>query len=173
MNKVKIFWENLQASLWFVPGLMLVGTIIAALFLIDVDSSVKSEWLLKYPRLFGLGADGSRGMLSAIAGSMLTVATLAFSLTLNAITQASGQFTPRIFRNFMRDRGNQFVLGYFVSVFRLLSNCFANYSRRRRIEIRAVAVGDDRFTARARRRSGADLFYSSHRRFAANHDDFG
>ena len=48
---------------------------------------------------------------------MLTVAALAFSLTLSAITQASGQFTPRIFRNFMRDRANQFVLGYFVSVF--------------------------------------------------------
>ncbi|HEX6125264.1 MAG TPA: DUF2254 family protein [Pyrinomonadaceae bacterium] len=48
---------------------------------------------------------------------MLTVAALTFSLTLNAISQASGQFTPRIFRNFMRDRANQFVLGYFVSVF--------------------------------------------------------
>ncbi|MDI1242378.1 MAG: DUF2254 domain-containing protein, partial [bacterium] len=45
------------------------------------------------------------------------VAALAFSLTLNAVTQASSQFTPRIFRNFMRDRANQFVLGYFVSVF--------------------------------------------------------
>ncbi len=117
MNKLKIFLENVQASLWFVPVIMLIITIALALALIEIDSNVKTEWLIKYPRLFGLGADGSRGMLSAIAGSMLTVATLAFSLTLNSITQASGQFTPRIFRNFMRDRGNQFVLGYFVSVF--------------------------------------------------------
>ena len=56
-------------------------------------------------------------MLTAIASSMLTVAALTFSLTLNAVSQASGQFTPRIFRNFMRDRANQFVLGYFVSAF--------------------------------------------------------
>lgn len=117
MNKIKLFWTNLQASLWFLPGIMLIITIALALALIEIDSNVKTEWLIKYPRLFGLGADGSRGMLSAIAGSMLTVATLAFSLTLNAITQASGQYTPRIFRNFMRDRSNQFVLGYFVSVF--------------------------------------------------------
>ena len=117
MNKIKLLWTNLRASLWFLPGLMLFATIVLSVILIDVDSSIKNEWLIKYPRLFGLGADGSRGMLSAIAGSMLTVATLAFSLTLNAITQASGQFTPRIFRNFMRDRSNQFVLGYFVSVF--------------------------------------------------------
>lgn len=117
MNRIKLFFINLRASLWFVPGLMIGFSIALALVLIEIDSRVKTEWLENFPRLFGLGADGSRGMLTAIASSMLTVAALAFSLTLNAVTQASGQFTPRIFRNFMRDRANQFVLGYFVSVF--------------------------------------------------------
>ncbi|HEX8265515.1 MAG TPA: DUF2254 domain-containing protein [Pyrinomonadaceae bacterium] len=117
MNKIKQFWANLRASLWFVPGLMLTFALGLAIGLIEIDSNVKSEWLADFPRLFGLGADGSRGMLTAIASSMLTVAALAFSLTLNSVAQASAQFTPRIFRNFMRDRANQFVLGYFVSVF--------------------------------------------------------
>jgi uncharacterized membrane protein len=117
MNKLKQFLSDLRASLWFVPGVMIIFAIALALVLIEVDSRVKAEWFAGYPRLFGLGADGSRGMLTAIASSMLTVAALAFSLTLSAVTQASGQFTPRIFRNFMRDRANQFVLGYFVSVF--------------------------------------------------------
>jgi len=117
INKIKQFLANLRASLWFVPGVMIVASIALALALIEVDSSVEREWLVEYPRLFGLGADGSRGMLTAIASSMLTVAALAFSLTLNSVAQASAQFTPRIFRNLMRDRANQFVLGYFVSVF--------------------------------------------------------
>ncbi|MGI8812315.1 MAG: DUF2254 domain-containing protein [Pyrinomonadaceae bacterium] len=117
MNTIKETLINLRASLWFVPGLMIVFSIALALVLIEVDSSVKLKWLVDYPRIFGLGADGSRGMLTAIASSMLTVAALAFSLTLAAVTQASGQFTPRIFRNFMRDRANQFILGYFVSIF--------------------------------------------------------
>jgi uncharacterized membrane protein len=117
MNKLRQFWTDLRASLWFVPGLMIFFSIGLALGLIEVDSQVKAEWFAGFPRLFGLGADGSRGMLTAIASSMLTVAALAFSLTLNSVTQASAQFTPRIFRNFMRDRSNQFVLGYFVSVF--------------------------------------------------------
>jgi uncharacterized membrane protein len=116
-NKLQKLWLKLRASLWLVPGAMICGAIAIALALIEIDSNFKYEWLEKYPRLFGMGADGSRGMLTAIASSMLTVAALAFSLTLNAVTQASGQFTPRIFRNFMRDRANQFVLGYFVSVF--------------------------------------------------------
>lgn len=117
MQKIRQFLITLRSSLWFVPGLMIIGSIILAFFLIEVDSNLEREWLVAYPRIFGLGADGSRGMLTAIAGSMLTVAALAFSLTLSIIAQASGQYTPRILRNFMRDRVNQFVLGYFVSVF--------------------------------------------------------
>ncbi len=117
MQKIRNFLVTLRSSLWFVPGLMIAGSIVLALVLIDAETMVKREWLLNYPRLFGLGADGSRGMLTAIASSMLTVAALAFSLTLTAITQASGQYSPRLLRNFMRDRINQFILGYFVSVF--------------------------------------------------------
>ena len=117
MNKLKQILSDLRASLWFMPGVMIIFSIGLALVLIEVDSQIKAEYFADYPRLFGLGADGSRGMLTAIASSMLTVAALAFTLTLSAVSQASAQFTPRIFRNFMRDRANQFVLGYFVSVF--------------------------------------------------------
>lgn len=117
MQKIKQFLITLRSSLWVVPGLMIISSIILAFLLIEIDSNIKDEWLVAYPRIFGLGADGSRGMLTAIAGSMLTVAALAFSLTLSIIAQASGQFTPRILRNFMRDKVNQFILGYFVSVY--------------------------------------------------------
>lgn len=110
-------WIELKASLWFVPGIMITISVLAAVGLIEYDAVTGSKWKKEYPFLFGVGADGSRGMLTAIASSMLTVATLAFTLTISAITQASAQFTPRIFRNFLRDRTNQFVLGYFVSVF--------------------------------------------------------
>jgi uncharacterized membrane protein len=117
MKKIRQFLIILRSSLWFIPGLMIISSIILAFFLIEVDSNVKDEWLVAYPRIFGLGADGSRGMLTAIAGSMLTVSALAFSLTLSIIAHASGQYTPRILRNFMRDKVNQFILGYFVSVY--------------------------------------------------------
>ena len=117
MQKIRQMWLALGSSLWFIPGLMIAASIILAFLLVEVDGRVNRELLLTYPRIFGLGSDGSRGMLTAIAGSMLTVAALAFSLTLSIIAQASGQYSPRILRNFMRDRLNQFVLGYFVSVF--------------------------------------------------------
>jgi uncharacterized membrane protein len=56
-------------------------------------------------------------MLSSIAGSLITVAGLTFSLTVVAMAQASSQYTSRILRNFMRDRSNQFVLDFFVGIF--------------------------------------------------------
>jgi uncharacterized membrane protein len=40
-----------------------------------------------------------------------------FSITIVAVTQASAQYSPRILRNFLRDRANQAVLGVFVGIF--------------------------------------------------------
>ncbi len=117
MNKLKRLWGELRSSLWFVPGLIVLGSIAVAFALIEVDSRISRETLLKYPRLFGAGAAGSRGMLTAIGGSMMTVAGVTFSLTLAALAQASSQYTPRILRNFMGDRANQIVLGSFVGIF--------------------------------------------------------
>lgn len=60
---------------------------------------------------------GARSILSTIAGSMITVAGVIFSITLVALTLTSSQFGPRILSNFMGDRINQFVLGTFTSTF--------------------------------------------------------
>ena len=48
---------------------------------------------------------------------MITVAGVAFSIVIVALTLASSQFGPRLLRNFMKDRVNQFVLGSFVATF--------------------------------------------------------
>ena len=85
--------------------------------MVEFDANTSWNGTKQYPLLFGVGAEGSRGMLTAIAGSMLTVAALAFSLTLTTITQVSSQYSPRVLRNFMADRINQIVMGYFVAVF--------------------------------------------------------
>lgn len=116
-TRFRQYWQLLQESLWFVPGLMVVGSFGLAYGLVWFDGHTSWHGEKRFPLLFGAGADGSRGMLSAIAGSMLTVATLAFSLTLATITQVSNQYSPRVLRNFMRDRVNQVVMGYFIAVF--------------------------------------------------------
>ena len=117
MGKIQAVWEDVRSSLWFIPALMGLGAVLLGIAFIEVDSRVTYSALIQWPGLFGSSAEGARNILSAIASSMITVAGVTFSITIVALSLASNQFTPRILRNFMRDRGNQVVLGIFVSVF--------------------------------------------------------
>jgi uncharacterized membrane protein len=63
------------------------------------------------------GPDGARGLLSAVASSMVSVAATAFSITIVALQLAASNFGPRLLRNFMQDTGNQIVLGTFIGTF--------------------------------------------------------
>lgn len=71
----------------------------------------------RWPRLFGVGHDGSRAMLTAIASSMITVAGVVFSVTIVALSLAASQYSPRVLRTFTSDRPTQLVLGVFVGIF--------------------------------------------------------
>ena len=117
VNKVLLFWENLRSSLWFVPALIVSGCVGLAVAFVEIDSLYFQELEQRWPRLFGVGAAGSRGMLTAIASSMITVVGVTFSITVVALALASNQYSPRILRNFMRDLWNQAVLGVLVGVF--------------------------------------------------------
>ena len=86
----------------------------AAFLLVYVDRAMirgRVGWL------YAGGADGAKTMLSTVAGSVIAVAGVVFSITIAALTQASSQFGPRLLRNFMRDTANQVVLGTFVGTF--------------------------------------------------------
>lgn len=117
MNKLKLFWSDLRGSFWFLPTLILAGSIILAVGLIEADSTGSKQWAERWPRVFGAGAAGARGMLSTIAGSMMSVVGVTFSMTLVTLALASSQYTSRILRNFMRDRVTQVVLGIFAGIF--------------------------------------------------------
>ena len=112
-SRLANLWETLSASLWFVPSLLTLFAVGLAFAAIGLDDAIRqgSEWA------YGGGPEGAREVLSAIASSMITVAGVAFSVMIVALTLASQQFGPRLLRNFMRDRGNQVVLGTFIGTF--------------------------------------------------------
>jgi uncharacterized membrane protein len=117
MGRLRAVWSRLIEGLWFVPVVLVLGAILLAVAMVELSASINSDVLAHWPRVFGVSPEGARSMLAAIAGSMITVAGVTFSITMVAVTQASSQYTPRILRNFMRDRANQVVLGVFVGVF--------------------------------------------------------
>lgn len=93
------------------------GSIALAILMVYFEGAVSLELTQRFPWLLGANAEGARSILAAIAGSMITVAGVTFSITIVALALASNQYTSRILRNFMRDRWNQVVLGMFISVF--------------------------------------------------------
>lgn len=112
------YWDTLRASYWFIPSLMTLSAIAAAQGVLALDGTLYdadvgiAEWL------YGAGEPaGARALLSTIAGSMITVAGVTFSILLVALSLASSQFGPRLLRGFLRDRGNQLVLGTFIATF--------------------------------------------------------
>ena len=117
MHKFKQLWSNLRSSFWFMPSLIVVANIVFAAALVEADSIGSDRWLAQWPRLFGAGADGARQMLSTLAGSMMSVMGITFSMTLVALALASSQYTSRILRTFMGSRVTQVTLGIFAGIF--------------------------------------------------------
>lgn len=109
--------DSLHSSFWFIPSLMVVLAVVLSFLTIHFDQSSKADIIGSLGWAYALGPSGSRAILSAIAGSMMSVATTAFSITIVALQLASSQFGPRLLRNFMQDTGNQIVLGTFISTF--------------------------------------------------------
>jgi uncharacterized membrane protein len=110
-------WYDLKDSLWFRPAIMTVLAVVLAIAMVQIDHAFLREKRIHTWWLFEGGAEGARGVLSAIAGTVMTIATTAFSITIVALQLASSQFSPLILRGFTGDRGNQLVLGAFIGTF--------------------------------------------------------
>jgi uncharacterized membrane protein len=115
--KLKQYWFNIKNSLWFLPAIMAMIAIVLAFILIEVDNHISYDNFPMDWFVYGGQREGARSVLSTIASSMVTIAGVTFSITLVALTMASSQFGPRLLRNFTSDRGNQFVIGTFISTF--------------------------------------------------------
>lgn len=116
--KTSVVTDQVVNSYWFVPAMMTAGSVLLSVLSLWLDDQIREDvpsWL--QPLVFSGGPDGAREVLSVIAGSMITVAGVVFSITIVALTLASSQFGPRLLANFMSDRGNQVTLGTFVATF--------------------------------------------------------
>jgi uncharacterized membrane protein len=105
------------ASYWFIPGLMTAFAAAMALVSVWIDRTWEDAWPPGLGWLLFSEPDGARAILQAIAGSMVTVAGVTFSITIATVSQATNQFGPRLMTNFLQDLGNQITLGAFVATF--------------------------------------------------------
>jgi uncharacterized membrane protein len=117
MTRLRAAWEYLRGTYWAVPSAMSIAAVLLSAGMIQVDQAATPRLLDRLSWVYTGGPEGARAVLSTIAASMITVAGVTFSITIVALTLASQQFGPRLLRNFLRDFGNQVVLGTFVATF--------------------------------------------------------
>lgn len=117
LDRIIQLWDRMRTSLWFVPSIMAFGALVLAIATPYLDRLVPDEWLEKIPLVFSGQPDGARAVLTTIATSMIGIAGVVFSMTIVSLQLASSQFGPRLLRTFLRDTGNQVVLGTFLGTF--------------------------------------------------------
>ena len=108
---------NLRENYWFWPSMMTLLAVVLGFVLPYLDILLGPGWIQAVGFLRPTDVDGARAILTTMAGATLGVAGVAFSVTIVAVSFASGNYGPRLISNFMGDKENQIVLGIFVATF--------------------------------------------------------
>ncbi len=111
------YLNMIRYSFWFVPILMALGAVGLAYGTVAIEGPLTTWLNSALGWKFNGGAEGAAAVLGNIAGSMITIAGVVFSMTLVALSLTVSNLGPRLLRNFMRDRSTQVVLGTFVATF--------------------------------------------------------
>jgi uncharacterized membrane protein len=111
MARLLALWHWMRAGLWFVPTIFALAAAGLAGVMLTVDFGLSSKvWWLHS----GNARDAS-SLLQTLLSSMITMTTLAVSITMIVLTLAAGQLGPRLIPNFIDDQRTQVPLGFLVA----------------------------------------------------------
>jgi uncharacterized membrane protein len=105
---------GVRGGLWLIPVMCVLAGIALSVATVWIDRASGFELI---PRWLTGGPDAALGILSTIAISMVSLATLVLTITMVVVQLAMGQFSPRIVQSFLRDRPSQLAIGLFVASF--------------------------------------------------------
>ncbi len=106
--------EYLGGALWVMPFAAGTLALCAALLLVRVEPA-EGTFLDRFA--FQGSSDDAWAVLLAITGTVVTVIALVLGLSVVALQLTSTQYSPRLLRNFLRDRPNQIALSVFLATF--------------------------------------------------------
>jgi uncharacterized membrane protein len=139
MQRLKSLWESIRTSLWAVPLAMTIAACALAVVTTGIRIDVGNDpvWFL-----YSGDAQEAPQFLGDLMTAMITMATLAISITMVVLTLAAQQLGPRLIRNFMSDLRTQYALGlFFATVIYLILVLRAAYGAGDSAPNLAVTVG--------------------------------
>src|SRR4051794_9006158 len=104
----------LAKRLWIIPSLGVLAGIVLSVVTVAIDRRHESGLLSQ--SFVGNPAD-AQSILTTIATSVVTLTSLVLTVTLVAVQLAMGQFSPRIVRALLDDRGDQLAIAVFGATF--------------------------------------------------------
>jgi len=111
--------RELQGGFVLRPGAITVALAVLAIGLSALEKRVSAVkvWSDLLDRLFPPEPAAAYIVLGTIAGSMISVVSVVYSILLVVLTFASAQFSPRVLVAFVEDRVSQTTLGVFIGTF--------------------------------------------------------
>ncbi len=113
--------EHLRDTFWFAPTAGLVGAAVLAMGVLELDNLVVRE--LREEGRYGevesliAIADDMKTIITTVGSAMLTFIGVVFSISLVALQMASGQFSPRVVRLYVRSRITKCTFAVFLATF--------------------------------------------------------
>jgi uncharacterized membrane protein len=111
---VRAWLVRANQSLFLLPAAIIAG---GAALAVAVDLSSSGIPKSDVPSHLRIGSNAATTLLSTIAGATITTVGVVFSIVVLSVQLASGQFSPRIVRNFFADRRSQFTVGILAATF--------------------------------------------------------
>jgi uncharacterized membrane protein len=115
--KIATWFERMKGTYWLIPALMVTSSILLSFITVHLDRTGPPGLLARLGWIAVEDPDGGRAFLSVVAGSMISTTGITFSITIASLVSASSQLGPRVLNNFLRDRGNQLVLGTLTATY--------------------------------------------------------
>lgn len=112
ISRLYNFWHIIKGSLGFIPAILCFLYFVLTFGLFELESKYFSD--IELPNLFFSGSyDDAKAVIIALLSSMITMSTLAISITIVALSLAASQLGPRLIKTFMGDRKTQLFIGLF------------------------------------------------------------
>ncbi|WDV55714.1 DUF2254 domain-containing protein [Streptomyces coeruleorubidus] len=123
--------EHLRDTFWFAPTAAMVSVFVVWLGAQALDTAIVEalqeqgdydtlDELLRF-------AQDAKAVVSAVGSAMMTFIGVVFSISLVAVQMASGQFTPRVVRLFVRSRITKATFAVFLATFVLTLLVLASF----------------------------------------------
>jgi uncharacterized membrane protein len=109
---VRSMIERMKDSQFLIPALCIAASVALVTATNELDQRG-----IESPLAIASSVTGTRTLLATIAGSIITVAALVFSLSAVTMQLAATQYSPRVVQGFMRDRRQQAAFGIAIGTF--------------------------------------------------------